>query len=53
MNGKGLGEEVVTPDRAIEVELKVRAVPWVDVRRVVVRRGGKDQGQRSAPETAR
>jgi hypothetical protein len=46
VNGKGLGEEVVAPDGMIEVMIKVQAVPWVDVRHVVIKRGGKDQFQR-------
>ncbi|MEN9798462.1 MAG: hypothetical protein RL653_2158 [Pseudomonadota bacterium] len=46
VNGKGLGETVVAPDGKISVQVKVQAAPWVDVTRVVVRRGGADQFQR-------
>ena len=47
VNGQGLGREVVTGDTGtIRVDLKVKAVPWVDVRHVILRRGGKNQGQR-------
>ncbi len=45
INGKQLGEEVVAPDGTISLSLKVRAAPWIDVSRIVIRRGGKDQGQ--------
>ncbi len=38
----GPGHTVVAPDGAVELELTVAAAPWVDVKRVVVRRGGKD-----------
>ena len=46
VSGKGLGETVVNPEGNFQLELKVTAAPWVDVRRVVLLRGGKDQGQR-------
>ncbi len=43
VNGQGLGRTVVAPDGAISVRIKVLAAPWVDVKSVVVRRGGRDQ----------
>ncbi len=43
VNGQGLGRTVVAPDGSISVKIKVQAAPWVDVKRVVVRRGGRDQ----------
>ena len=49
VNGQGLGRTVIAPEGTIEVKLKVQAAPWVDVTRVVVRRGGKDQNR--APAT--
>lgn len=45
INGQGLGRTVVSPDGTIEVSVRVKAVPWVDVKRVVIRRGGRDQKQ--------
>ncbi len=48
VNGEGLGRTVVVPDGRIEVKLVVRAAPWVDVTKVVLRRGGKDQGKAPA-----
>jgi hypothetical protein len=44
VNGLGMGRTVVAGDGVAEVRIAVDAAPWVDVRRVVVRRGGKDQG---------
>ena len=49
VNGQGLGRTVVAPDGSISVKIKVQAAPWVDVKRVVVRRGGRDQ--KLTPET--
>lgn len=46
VNGKGLGSDVVAPDGIIDVKIVVKAAPWVDITKVVVRRGGKGQGQR-------
>lgn len=48
INGEGLGRTVVVPDGRIDVKLVVRAAPWVDVTKVVLRRGGKDQGKAPA-----
>jgi hypothetical protein len=45
VNGQGVGRTVVAPDGSISVHVKVQAPPWMDVSRVVVRRGGKDQGK--------
>jgi hypothetical protein len=45
INGKGLGEEVVAPDGEIRLTLTVKAAPWVDVAQIVIRRGGRNQGQ--------
>ncbi len=42
VNGQGLGTTVVASDGLIDVHVVVRAAPWIDVRRVRVRRGGKD-----------
>jgi hypothetical protein len=46
VNGQGLGSTVVASDGVIELSVVVKAAPWVDVRRVVVRRGGRDQQKR-------
>lgn len=48
VNGLGMGRTVVASDGAIDVKIVVKAAPWIDVKRVVVRRGGKDQG--NSPE---
>ena len=48
INGHDIGETVVASDGTIEVKVKVQAAPWVDVTKVVIRRGGKDKLQ---PET--
>ncbi len=42
VNGKGLGQTVVASDGKVDVKLTVKAAPWMDVTRVVVRRGGPD-----------
>lgn len=44
VNGLGMGRTVVAGDGAVDVAIVIKAAPWVDVKRVVVRRGGKDQG---------
>ena len=46
VNDVPIGGEVVAADGKVKVRIKVQAAPWVDVRRVVVKRGGRDQGQR-------
>lgn len=43
VNGLGMGRTVIAGDGVIDLKLVVKAAPWVDVSRVVVRRGGKDQ----------
>lgn len=45
VNGQGPGRTVVQPNGDIDLHLKVSAAPWIDVKRVLVRRGGKDQGK--------
>lgn len=45
VNGLGMGRTVVAGDGRAEVSIIIDAAPWVDVKRVVVRRGGKDQGE--------
>ncbi len=42
----GLGSEVVEPSGNVTIHLKVSAAPWIDVNRVLVLRGGRDQVQR-------
>lgn len=42
VNGQGLGSTVVAGDGVIDVHVVVRAAPWMDVKRVTVRRGGRD-----------
>jgi hypothetical protein len=44
VNGLGMGRTVVAGDGVIDVHVVIHAAPWVDVKRVVVRRGGRDQG---------
>jgi hypothetical protein len=44
-----LGRTVIAPDGSIAVKISVQAAPWVDVKRVVVRRGGRDL--KFGPET--
>jgi hypothetical protein len=46
IDGQGPGSTVVNANGTFRLEIKVEAAPWVDVTRVVVRRGGKDQGKR-------
>ncbi len=46
VNGQGLGSTVVASDGTIDVKIRVQAPPWIDVRRVTVFRGGRDQGKR-------
>lgn len=50
IDGQGPGATVVNANGTFRLEIKVEAVPWVDVTKVVVRRGGRDQGKR--PEIA-
>ncbi|MBL8937916.1 MAG: hypothetical protein JNM69_25360, partial [Archangium sp.] len=47
---QGPGSTVVNANGVFRMRIKVEAAPWVDVTKVVVRRGGKDQGKR--PEIA-
>lgn len=42
VNELPVGSEVVAPDGRVTVRIKVQAAPWVDVSRVVLKRGGKD-----------
>lgn len=44
VNGHQVGDTVVASDGAIDVHVKVQAASWVDVSKVAIRRGGKDQG---------
>lgn len=46
VNGQGLGSTVVASDGKIDVHILVKAAPWVDVKRVTVYRGGRDQVKR-------
>ncbi len=39
VNGQGIGSTVVAGDGEIDVHLTVKAAPWIDVKRVTVRRG--------------
>ncbi|MFZ5444948.1 MAG: carboxypeptidase regulatory-like domain-containing protein [Myxococcota bacterium] len=39
INGQGLGSTVVAGDGAIDVKITVKAAPWMDVKRVTLRRG--------------
>jgi hypothetical protein len=48
VNGQGIGSTVVAGDGVIDVQIVVRAAPWVDVKRVRVYRGGRDRVR--APE---
>lgn len=50
VDGQGPGATIVNANGNFRLQIKVEAAPWVDVTRVVVRRGGKDQGKR--PEVA-
>ncbi len=47
---QGPGSTVVNANGVFRMRIKVEAAPWIDVTKVVVRRGGKDQGKR--PEIA-
>lgn len=42
VNGQGLGSTVVAADGKISVHIIARAAPWMDLKRVTVRRGGRD-----------
>lgn len=42
VNGQGMGKTVVAPDKKVEVRVKVQAPSWMDISRVLLRRGGKD-----------
>lgn len=42
VNGQGLGSTVVAADGVIDVRVVVKAAPWMDLKRVTVRRGGRD-----------
>lgn len=42
VNGQQVGSQVVAPDGTVEVRVVVKAAPWVDVSKVVLRRGGRD-----------
>jgi hypothetical protein len=46
IDGQGAGATVVNENGIFRLEIKVEAAPWIDVTKVVVRRGGKDQGKR-------
>ena len=43
VNGQGIGSTVVASDGVVDVHIVVRAAPWMDVKRVTVKRGGKDK----------
>jgi len=43
VNGQGIGRTVISPEGTVEVKIRVKAAPWVDVTRVVILRGGPDQ----------
>lgn len=45
VNGKPIGSDVVAADGTIDVRVKVQAASWVDVKRVVLLRGGRDAVQ--------
>lgn len=42
VNGQGIGSTVIAGDGVIDVHLVLKAAPWIDVKRVTVRRGGRD-----------
>lgn len=42
VNAQGLGSTVVAADGVIDVHIVARAAPWMDLKRVTVRRGGRD-----------
>ncbi|MDP1823152.1 MAG: carboxypeptidase regulatory-like domain-containing protein [Archangium sp.] len=42
VNGQGLGSTVVAADGVIDVHMVIKAAPWIDLKRVTVRRGGRD-----------
>ena len=48
VNGLGMGRTVVASDGKVDVKIAIDAAPWIDVKRVVVRRGGRDQGDSPA-----
>lgn len=50
VDGQGPGSTAVNASGLFRLQVKVEAAPWVDVTKVVVRRGGRDQGKR--PEIA-
>ena len=43
VNDQPVGGSIVAPDGKVSVRVKVQAAPWVDVTKVVILRGGKDQ----------
>ena len=49
INGQGIGSTVIAGDGAIDMHLVVKAAPWVDVRRVTVKRG-RTTGPVTQPE---
>ncbi|MDP3502274.1 MAG: carboxypeptidase regulatory-like domain-containing protein [Myxococcales bacterium] len=49
IDGQGPGSTAVNANGIFRVVIKVEAAPWIDVTRVVIRRGGRDQGK--SPET--
>jgi hypothetical protein len=46
VNGVGLGGTVVAGDGVVKVHVTVKAAPWVDIKRVTLYRGGRDQVKR-------
>ncbi len=46
VDGQGPGATVVNANGIFRLQVKVEAAPWIDVDRVVIRRGGRDQGKR-------
>jgi hypothetical protein len=52
VDGKGIGETVSVAAPEFELELEVRAAPWVDVRRVIVYVGGEPGPELSVAEGA-
>jgi hypothetical protein len=45
VNDQPIGSDVVAPDGNISLRVKIQAASWVDVKRVVVQRGGVDAPQ--------
>lgn len=45
VNGEPIGSDVVAPDGSIDVRVRVQAAGWVDVKRVLLLRGGVDAPQ--------